>query len=940
MKNLLNPRWIFIVNTFPIIICLMFWIGDYQIIKSLMPDDDKVIWGIYGFTLAFLGLINFAYGHYCYIREYKLTWHYALVALVIYISYLILFGHYYDVFSKLNIPQWISSGDMFLYAGTFLMPTFIHALFILVEAATPDYEQQNAMKNFAYAICVPIALFIFLQVILPLWQPFSYFFETHAGLVLLIASILAFLFFLIRSIVIIFLRKSESWSRYQLVAKIVIGIIFPILGLAINNGHISDAYTINSHGVFGNFKNEWFYIIALLNGLFLCLPNLENTTYRIGLFIGRSINMVYTFYFFLVFLPFLPLSVFAIIALGLGFLMLTPLLLFVIHINVLNEDFEFLKRSFSPTALKAVFLASLLVIPFFVTLDYYGDKRTLNQTLEYIYSPDYSKSYQIDKKSLKETMQIIQKHKNRRGSLFSNGKPFLTGYYNWLVLDNMILSDARISMIEKIFFGKTSFTLRSENIQNHNVNISNITTNSVFDENQNAWKSWIDLEITNNNTNVRMAEYATTFELPDGAWISDYYLYVGDRKDMGILSEKKAAMWVYSNIRNENKDPGILYYLTGNKVAFRVFPFSKNEVRKTGIEILHRDPIKFNFDGHMISLGNSEKTEEVVYEDDIVAYIPAKEKQKFKTVKRSPYFHFMVDITGSGYSNHFAERMDRLATRYPEMMTNARISLINSTVTTTSYDQNWNQHLKRINFDEGFFLERGIKSALLDSYTQTSLAYPVIVVLSDQFFNATIHKDFADWMFTAPETNHYYQLKENGILAKHSLIKKPLTTIADTVDIVTHQMVYELRDGNGNPHYLSQDDQPSLVLKKDRMTLDLETVKEKNWETALHLQAFWNIQTLHPDASNNAWLDLVKSSFNTKIMTPVTSYLVVENEAQKAMLKKKQEQILKANKSLDAGEDPQRMSEPGILILVLFLGLFLILRFKRKKYLYGSNNSI
>jgi len=76
---------------------------------------------------------------------------------------------------------------------------------------------------------------------------------------------------------------------------------------------------------------------------------------------------------------------------------------------------------------------------------------------------------------------------------------------------------------------------------------------------------------------------------------------------------------------------------------------------------------------------------------------------------------------------------------------------------------------------------------------------------------------------------------------------------------------------------------------------------------------------------------LVKFSFVSKVMTPVTSYLVVENEAQKAMLKKKQVQVLSGNKSLDLGEDPQRMSEPSLILLTILLGLALWYREKRKR---------
>ncbi len=86
-------------------------------------------------------------------------------------------------------------------------------------------------------------------------------------------------------------------------------------------------------------------------------------------------------------------------------------------------------------------------------------------------------------------------------------------------------------------------------------------------------------------------------------------------------------------------------------------------------------------------------------------------------------------------------------------------------------------------------------------------------------------------------------------------------------------------------------------------------------------------QVLHPESSQEAWLSLVKNSFVTKVMTPVTSYLVVENGAQKAVLRKKLKQILASHKALDLGEE-QRMSEPGLLLLAALLATFWWLRKK------------
>jgi hypothetical protein len=66
-------------------------------------------------------------------------------------------------------------------------------------------------------------------------------------------------------------------------------------------------------------------------------------------------------------------------------------------------------------------------------------------------------------------------------------------------------------------------------------------------------------------------------------------------------------------------------------------------------------------------------------------------------------------------------------------------------------------------------------------------------------------------------------------------------------------------------------------------------------------------------------------------MTPYTSYLVVENQAQKNALLRKQKQVLSSKKSFDLDDDSSEMSEPGFVILSLLVGVLLFLKYKRNR---------
>lgn len=939
MRNLLNPKWLFVINTLPLVVLFLLFFGQFNIIKTLLEDSSIQLWKTFGFLLGLLGMLNFAYAIYLTLKKKNVSVWFGLIALFCYIPFIYLYGYHLDKIIPFSIPQWMVSGNIFLYVGTFLMPTLAYSLFVLVSHFTPEKKEHKAWVNFLIAIGIPVAGYLFSQIILPLWQRVEGEFYVHAFVVLVITATLVFLFFLIRGVYILATKKTEVWQKYQLAWKIPIAIVLPLMGLAVNSGQLFNNFLPSNSGIFGDFNNAWFYILAVVNGIMVCLPNLENKLYRLLIFIGRSITLAYTLYFFLVFLPFLPLSVVAIIAIGTGFLMLTPLLLFVIHIDELSKDFTYLKTLLSKKLIIGISLLSFLVIPTFITITYLKDKSVLNEALSYLYSPDYSKQYDIDKVSLQKTLNVIRNHKDHRDSrdgIFGNGIPYLSSYFNWLVMDNLTLSDYKINTIEKVFFDTTSFELRPENIQNDSVQISNISTKSTYDKTQKAWKSWVDLEISNKSGNSWFSEYATTIDLPEGCWISDYYLYVGDVKEPGILAEKKSAMWIFSQIRNENRDPGILYYLTGNKVAFRVFPFAKDEVRKTGIEFLHKEPIKLNIDNNIIELGNIEETIYENIETDNIAYVSAQQKQKLNAVKRKPYFHFLVDASKNQNSNstEYIKRIQQILAENKPLSENAKISFINNYVTTTAIDKDWKEQYKNQSFEGGFYLDRAIRTTLFNAYQDKSKTHPVIVVVTDSIQNAVLDKDFADLKFTFPESDLFFNLDKDGNLRKHSLMENPIKELPEILrECMFCETVLEYKLSDNSIAYLSNNNEPSIILKKDIFEVSEFEIKDKNWQSALTMQGQWTSQILHPEISDKEWLNLVKYSFISKVMTPVTSYLVVENEAQKAMLKKKQKQVLSGNKSLDLGEDTQRMSEPSLILLTILLGLILWFREKRKRQL-------
>lgn len=943
MRKLLDPRWLFVVNTLPVVLLFIIGWGEFDIIKTLLNRDSILFWKQCTIFLLALSISTFGYALIKTIRKEKVDTLFAILSLVVYTVYVYVFYNNASELIPWSVPRWMVSGNLQMYGGTFLMPTIVYSIFILVIKFTPKVEETKTWTNFVAAISVPIVFYVFGILLSPLWRSVNIGSE-HFFMLFVVIVCVVFFFFLIRFFYVMSSKKTLA-TEYQILWRMLIAFVFPFIGLALNEG---------MDNMFGDFSGAEFYILAFIAAIFICLPEeLGGKIYRLVLFLGRCAVVLYTLYFFLVFMPLLPFAVFAIILIGTGFLMLTPLALFILHINLITKDYAYLKQYYKAPMLACCGFIGLLLVPAALTLSYLKDKKNLNEALEYVYSPDYDKEYNISDRSILHTLSVIREQ-DKRNSNFYNSTPFLSGYYKWLVMDNLTLSASKEKMMSEVFEGNRIYAdlpyynidsrTNTFNTDTAEIKITDIQHRSRYDVSQGYWISQIDFSITNYGRQLRNSEYYTQFELPDGCWISNYYLYVEGVKEMGILAEKKAATWVFNQIRNVNLDPGLLRYEGGNKIGFKVFPFNLDETRYTGIEFIHKSPVKLQIDSNEILLGEKliddigasigegcyTKTGE---NNSQLSYISGEWKKQLDTVVRKPYYHFIVDVSRSAESESEKNiaSINHLLDKKLIDVSSARISFVGNSVHTQKMRVGWENDLKNTEFKGGFYADRAIRKILRDSYLAGEDSYPVIILVADNINKSIFIGDYSDLEFTYPDNPYLYYLNDKELQA-YDLTTLSYKGVVDFTDIIETKNVKKYSFDNEYSVYLPDNDLPSIAInQKDKFFRSLDNTDQTKWSRGLVQQAEWISQVLNPDITDEEWLSMIRSSFETGIMTPLTSYIVVENEAQKAILKKKQEEVLSGNRNLDLTDDSVRMSEPDLYILLLILLVFLVYRRSGKK---------
>lgn len=928
MKPYLKPYWVLALVSAPQTLIFLIFSRIFSLVGSRLDESNLKAWMMFGIAFGILWLGSVIYATAVFAARKPVNPYYGAALLVTNISFLYVYLLQSGSVIPGNIPRWMLFGiEPGICLLTLIMPSLAYATLLLVFHFTPEDKKYTIWKEILVTVSIPLLWYLAINIAVPLFRHSTLKVSPHIVAVLFIASSVCFLFMISRLVFLLLLKKPKAWEF----ARIPVIIVFPVLGLLVNNGV---AGLMGMPVSFGDFSHIGYYILAVFSGILLLLPAVENHKLRLGLFFLKAVTFIYIFYFFTVFLPFLPLSIFAVIFAGLGFLMLTPLVLMLIHVKSVWSDYHYLLRFHSRYLLLVVFLAGAAVLPAGITISYNMDRASIGNALSYVYESGYDETLKAgtDLKSIRRALDNIKANKDggRLERFVSNNRaPYLTAYYNWLVLDNLALSDKKIEKLEQIFFGG----VENKDVQNQvnepaekHVTVKGLKTETEYDEKGGFYKSWINVELENKSDS--QAEYVTETDLPEGTWISNYYLNVNGEKKYGLLVDKRAALWTYQQILNERRDPGILYYLSGNRTAFRVFPFSGHEIRETGIALIHKEPVKLTIDGNEVSLQdekNGMSTQKEVFEfNDSIVYVPAEVKEKLPKVSRNPYYYFIVDFSkgNEGKIQAYLDRVREFVKEHSLREADFQVAAANYEMKGIDHQGNRQNAMEDLPVKGGLFLERHIKSILAANYAAKPPQYPVIVAVTDNIKGAVMPEDFSDFQITMPDSEWYYALGAEGKITGYPLLKGKSPEGPGTIEEIAAKEALAWPDAAKPEAYLRDDGQGSIVLRKTGLHNEELELGDTTWKNGLILQAMSTGLALEPSQYSRQSTGIIANSFRTKIMTPLTSYIVVEDEAQEKVMLEKQKQLLASKLPLDAGEETQ-MSEPPLWVLIVGLGIVL-----------------
>ncbi|MDF7800373.1 MSEP-CTERM sorting domain-containing protein [Pontiellaceae bacterium B1224] len=701
----------------------------------------------------------------------------------------------------------------------------------------------NIGSSIGLLLFTPGALFVFVNAF-PLWNlP-----ETFVIAVFVITTLITAFAFL-QLMLWLSGKVRGGW-----IATLVFALLFPLGGLALNHWIPFPA----------DLQHWGFYALAIANGLILLWASLSSGKGNPFCAWMTAFSYPFTCYFFFLFLPFLPFSILAMIAIGSGFLILTPPILFVLHTRRLVLQFQTLETRFSKQKLIAGFLVAFLLVPVAYVGRALHHKQVFFQTLDRVYAAPINPSEPLP--SPKVSAYALQKLKDSKAGIYI---PILSETYNRIVFGGMVLPDRKIKQLEKLLLDETSndwnefddfsfysfFTDQSTRMSGRNVRppsrevtLTDVTCTS--EQSDGTIEATVLLTMQPHH-NWGQAEYTQYITLPDGVFVSGYELKIGDEMVPARMSDRRAAMWVYHMIRDRaRRDPGLVVYDRPNCLRLSVFPFAKEEERQCALRFLYPEGMTPS-----VSIGNE------------VVQLPG--GQPASTLIQTAAGRQAVCIP--------AERAQQM----PGVFRTLEKIELTGTDATPGYCPEWD-----------------VKRALLDYWNSGDEQLETVPWFITETEQPVVEFDRADWWLPLIPDSGWSTIMSGKI---------------EVLPIQCGEQVRVIPKQRGGVAVFDSSDTTDF-------SADAQLGADSRYAKAIDLWQDWWQTQLHPDQEDALRKELLLAAREINILIPSTAFLAVESDAQKKALKEAENKSLKSNKALgfdEFEEEPIDSPEPGLLMLML-----------------------
>ncbi|MCL2165099.1 MAG: MSEP-CTERM sorting domain-containing protein [Oscillospiraceae bacterium] len=905
---------------------------------------------IAGFIISILAL----QAHIIYLRKFETTTKsqhlfFLIASLIILLIMLI--------FHSLTIKR---SDLFFLFLSLASLPPFYN---FCGYTRFTQVDKKTSLLNYMIGImAVPFLAFLV----------YNHFSGTNYKTIYIIVIVAAYyfvVFSLVKIGVMVFREKNlardffNTPRSYKLIT-ICLMLAMPLTGLLMNQylysyvsqytrQFVSSGLLSDNVGFFGDFSHPAFYLLTILNAILLLIPPEKYYKFRLPMFFAKSLGFCFIFYMTVVFLPVLPVGVLTLFFI-VGIYAFVPILAFWWQGRILLADYRALKLDYANKLVILISLLGFFTLPALLGSFFAYDKANFNKALAYTDEYNVNADAKVDIAALRRSLDVrsaaIYRTKiygTKMNAFYSyRNIPIISGAYKQFMYGGQELSGDCQNRLDILFlnqdrsyydynydydnyfydseYGYYSTDLESVDYytgDKSSVYIEDISHNTTYDESIDAYRTWIDLTLTNSWSESN--EYKTSFRLPDGAYVSNYYLDVAGERKMGLLADRRAALAVYRRIVLSRLDPGILHYIDTDLLELRVFPFDVYERRTTGFEIIHKNSFSLMLDDRVVQIEAGAQLSETRLPGAVL--LSADEINSLPPLERAPEYNFILDCSEKSDVSKLARFI------YDYCWIN---DIYDGTVYLTTYrfekiplsdltkDLTKDLAKTKIKNEGGF----NIGLAMKDIFGSANNSTPVIIFVSDAADRSLMLPKEA-FNYESPESSYYYRLYANnygwpGLIAysltagiNHGPVTAPMFR-----EIVSYNDRAVIRDG------------------EDKLVITDSAVPELTGNQYLDAIALAVEHRINLKNGIKNPISYIQKSFLSHALTPSTAFIVVETAEQERELLEIQQRLLDENANADR-ESGRALSEPNIIVLtaLVLLMFFLLhiskfLRFRKKHH--------